>query len=181
MAWKPQHRINLGPPILDFTVPDLIDRTKFVNIDRILAFWAQNDMENIRRVQTGLPLVKMPGEFTTNTVPAIVNATFWVNRPIGRDSGKAKQALLELLDWYGQNLFGSDERCGALLAGLLLRHLDPNDQIWATLTAELGRAPWLQVATGTLPTDYLYAPLDRILTKMRDKCTDANTQQPVQT
>jgi hypothetical protein len=179
VGWNPSGNIQLGPPIAEFTVADLNDKKKFALFERVLSFWILNDLENIRRLQTGLQMVKMPGQFETNSVPVAVNATFGVNQAAPANRIKAEQALFELLDWLGEQMFNTDDRCGALLAGLMLRYLSPGGPLPPTVIYQLSQSSWLQALTGAGPTDGLYVSLDQFLADMRSKCAPgASTNSP---
>ena len=76
LGWKLSENIQLGPPIAEFTIADLNDKKKFALFERILSFWILNDLENIRRLQTGLQMVEMPGQFQTKERPCRSQCNF---------------------------------------------------------------------------------------------------------
>jgi hypothetical protein len=177
VSWPPGQQIGIGPPILQFYASELDYQTgdptakqNFERIASILRFWVLNDAENIARMQAGLPLAKAPGQYMTNALARAANAEFWVTATAPEKRATAQAMSCELLNWLGQLMLGEDDRVGALLAGMILRHIDPARPMgWAALS-DLSRAAWLQASTALTPANGAYASVDAVLADVRSKC-----------
>jgi hypothetical protein len=161
---------SLGPPILEFKVEDLLDDERFEQFRKVLHFWVLNDFANIRRYQMGMRQVWMPAEHTTNKVPAAIDTSYLLTYAPPEIRAKAEQTASELLEWLAWVRLNDGDYLGALLAALMLRHRDPEGRhLPRGVLLKLRDATGLDAATGGNRSDYLAAPIDRLLTELREK------------
>jgi hypothetical protein len=72
VQWLP----GAGPPIVEFTVGELLDDERFSLFSGILRFWVLNDMDNIHRQQMGTRSASGPSRYKTNEIPPRPTGTF---------------------------------------------------------------------------------------------------------
>jgi hypothetical protein len=125
ISWDAEGSIYLGDPILDFTVMDLQEDAKFATFKAVLSYWVESDLRNIVRQQMAMRASSGPSRYVTNEVPSAGFGTFSITVVPDEVLEKAQLTAAEHLEWLGRVLFGRDDRVGALLAGLMIRHLLP--------------------------------------------------------
>jgi len=172
-------KFELSAPILQFTIEDLLDEETFKNIRQILDFWVFHDLSNVRRLQMGLRSAWMISSYTTNMLPGnfflVTDSEVHVPQEI-RTAGE--MMLWEQLDWLGPIMLSANDRLGALLATLMLRHIQlENDELDTSLHKPflyygLRRNGKLDATMGTTGVDDPFAPFDALLKKLQDECTD---------
>ena len=161
---------SLGPPILEFKVEDLLDDERFEQFRKVLHFWVLNDFDNVRRYQMGMRQVWMPYEHTTNKVPASINTSYLLAYAAPEIRAKAEETSSELLEWLARVRLNDSDYLGALLAVLMLRHRDPEGQhLPGGVLPRLRDATGLDAATGGNRSDYLAAPIDRLLAELSER------------
>jgi hypothetical protein len=80
--WNGERQISLSAPILDTTLPELIDNeTQVAEIREILKYWLDLDKTNLMRIRTGTLNFAMPQSYETNSVK-------WADRTAIRTFGK---------------------------------------------------------------------------------------------
>lgn len=119
-------QLELGPPILKFTISDLLDDDKYETFARILDYWITRDLDNVVRRRFGMRIASGPSRYTTNQEPpaggfARLSMT-WMPPEIRQAAGNT---AAEHLDWIGEVLRAEGDETGALLAALLIRRLIP--------------------------------------------------------
>jgi hypothetical protein len=166
---------SLGPPILEFKVEDLLDDERFEEFRKVLHFWILNDFDNVRRYQMGMRQLWMPSEHATNRVPAEINASYLLTYAPPDIREKAEETSSELLRWLVRVRLNDGDYLGALLGVLMLRHRmlrhrDPDGQrLPVDVLLRLREATGLDAATGGNSSDYLHAPIDKLLAEMGEK------------
>lgn len=185
VGWDREGNLGLGAPILDFTISDLLDDGRFELFSEILRFWVLNDMDNLRRQQMGARLASGPGRYATNKIPPRGQGTFFMVVIPPEDRATAEAATADHLGWLAHVMLTDGDRLGALLAALLLRHLalradsrTPGKYIFEDLYMGLRAGGRLDAATGTAATDYVAAPIDKLLAQLKAACegrTDGQT------
>ena len=119
---------ELGPPILQFTITDLLDDDKYQTIRQILDYWIAMELRNIVRQQIGMRVVSGPPDYETNVLPSSSGFAMFSTTTIRAEAREAaRNVTAEHLDWIGQVMLAEDDLTGALLATLLIRHLVPYD------------------------------------------------------
>jgi len=176
-GWDREGNLALGAPILDFSIGDLLDDERFALFSQILRFWVLNDTDNIRRQQMGARVASGPNAYATNEIPTRGEHTSFmvVIPPEARVSAEA--ATADHLGWLADVMLTDGDRLGALLAGLLLRHLDlradsgiPGKRIFDDLYMGLRAGGHLEAVTSTAATDYAAAPIDKLLAGLKAAC-----------
>jgi hypothetical protein len=125
VGWDADGRVQLGPPILQFTVTGLLNDDTYL-IGRVLDYWIVNDLRNIVRQQIGMRVASGPPDYATNEVPGPSGfATFSMTEVPPQVQEAAAKTAAEQLDWLGQVMLTRGDRTGALLAALMIRHLVP--------------------------------------------------------
>lgn len=127
IGWDADGRL-LGPPVLQFTVDELLDDQRFTLFGSILEYWVLNDLRNILRQQMGMRSASGPGYYATNEVPPPSGfGTFSMAVVPPEIRERATRTAAEHLDWLGDVMRQSGDATGALLAALMVRHLVPGD------------------------------------------------------
>jgi len=164
---------ELGPPILQFTIADLMNDDLFEQYRRVLYFWVLCDQANVWRYQVGMRSVSLPPRYSTNELPPGGRATYFLKYATEEIRAKAEETAFELDEWLGPLMLAADDRVGALLAALILRHRDPDYRKGRTadLVMRLRADGRLDAATGTESLDYVFAPIDKLLEELRQKVT----------
>jgi hypothetical protein len=65
-SWAWDGPINLGAPILDFTISEILDTAKIEEVKSVLKFWIDFDVENLVRIKSGIQQFKVPYDYETN-------------------------------------------------------------------------------------------------------------------
>ena len=173
LSWDREGNSELGPPILQFIIADLMDDALFTQYRDVLRFWVVCDQQNIWRYQAGMWSVSVPSRYITNELPGGGRFRYLLNYATEEIRSKAENSASELEEWPGPLMLAADDRVGALLAALMLRHRDPGyEKGWASnLVTSLRADGRLDAATGTKSTDYVFAPIDKLLEELRRKMT----------
>jgi hypothetical protein len=162
--WGDGGDFELSAPVLGFTVEDILDDGKIEQLRKVLRFWVHNDLDNIRRLQMGLRLLKMPVRYQTNEVPEGGFVRGWLAYPTPDVRAQAEATAWELLDWFGPLMLRDGDHVGTLLVALILLHGDRQAKnlrpsLHWDLRKEFGpRAPAVPVGC-----NYAFSPFDRIL------------------
>jgi hypothetical protein len=170
---------QMGAPILQFNVWDLLDDEKFELFRAVLRFWILADQDNVRRYQMGMLSLAMPGEYTTNVVPLGNYARYFLNYATTEIRAKAEETAWELLQWLASVRFNDNDVLGTLLALLALRHHDPSGRTFAAYLFMRLRSMGLDAAMGTGhrgPGDYVFAPYDKLLNELREKISPPDAE-----
>ena len=69
IGWDADGRVDLGPPILQFSVDELLDDQRYKLFGSVLDYWVLNDLRNILRQQMGMRSASGPAYYATNEVP----------------------------------------------------------------------------------------------------------------
>jgi hypothetical protein len=171
--WDSAGNFDLGPPILDLTVDDLRDRQLVTQRGEVLRAWVLIDQANIRRRRMGIRSSSMPPNYTTNEVPPVGGrATASLTGLTPEIRALADETAVDLLNWLGMVMINDDDRVGAVLAGMLCRHLlggqpgaRPEEVPWLYSTLLTGG--WLDAATGA--GGHLTASLEKLLRELREQ------------
>ncbi len=127
IGWDAEGRMQLGPPILHFTLDQFLDDETYQLIGRVLDYWIVNDLRNILRQQMGMRAASGPPDYVTNEVPPSSGFGMFsmtVVPPEIRE--RAGKTAAEHLDWLGHVMLARGDPTGALLAALIVRHLIPD-------------------------------------------------------
>lgn len=169
-------RLHLGPPILQFTVDELLDDERYELFGRILDYWVQSDLRNILRQQMGCGL--RPGLLSTRRTRYRCHQASGPSRRTSflPRSGTAL-AGPPRSTWTGSEnvMLQAGDMTGALLAALMVRHLVPGED----RERQLGFSPsWLYVQAGHLArkafpevadSRTVIAPFDAILAELAQR------------
>ena len=182
VGWDADGRLHLGPPILQFTVDELLDDQRFGLFSRILEYWVLNDLRNILRQQMGMRSASGPSNYATNELPPPSGfGTFSMAVVPPEIRERATRTAAEHLDWLGEVMRQSGDATGALLAALMVRHLVPGEPPGR----QLGFSPsWLHGQLGHIarkafpeitasPT--VTGPFDAILAELTHRIQDRET------
>jgi hypothetical protein len=126
VGWDTDNRLQLGPPILQFTVDELLNDETYRLTGAVLDYWVVNDLRNILRQQMGMLAASGPSDYATNEVPPLSGfGTFSMTVIPPEVRELAGKTAAEHLNWLGQVMLASGDLTGALLAALMVRHLYP--------------------------------------------------------
>ena len=122
ISWDPDGRMQMGPPILQFTFDQLYDDDMSRLIGDVLDYWIVNDLRNILRQQIGMRAAPGPPDYATNEVPLPSGfGTFSMSVVSPEIRERAGKTAAEHLAWLGQVMLESNDPTGALLAALMVR------------------------------------------------------------
>jgi hypothetical protein len=119
--WTDGQSASLGAPILEFTLPDLLDSARHRELKSVLEVWLRSDAENILRVSQQMRQYTMPTSYVTNSSEFTGAVTH-----IGHhreDLDKTRKSLGDVLPYAAQNLLSAGDLPGAARCAILLRHL----------------------------------------------------------
>lgn len=121
--WDNGTRFSLSAPIIRIEVNDLLDGEKLDSCRRVLQYWVSVDRDNCTLRRMGLLRFRMPQSYRVNEVPASSIAELGNIRPTLEQMNAAILNMVEVLDCAGHQLLETQDRKGALYAGLLLHYL----------------------------------------------------------
>jgi hypothetical protein len=102
VGWDADGRLHLGPPILEFSVDELLDDQRYKLFGSVLDYWVLNDLRNILRRQMGMRSASGPAHYATNEVPPPSGfGTFSMNVVSPEIRERAGKTAAEHLDWLG--------------------------------------------------------------------------------
>jgi hypothetical protein len=173
ISWDEEGRLYLGDPILDFSIEEILETENCNKFGKVLDYWVTNDMRNLVRQQMGMRASSGPSVYFTNEPPPLGFGTFGVTEVSDEVCQKAKLIAAEHLEWLGQVLLRRNDKLGALLAGLAVRHLIPD----GSDPRKLGFDPSAiysalrnrNLPTGSLSTTWLSEALETLLAELRDR------------
>ena len=174
LAWDDSGRCRLGPPILQFSADDLLDARQFEQYRQVLSFWVLCDQANVRRYQMGMRSLTIPGRYTTNEVPAGATGRYFLNYPTPEIRAKAEDTAFELDEWLGPLMLKDNDRLGALLTALMLRHRDADYTKGRAsgLFSDLRGRSELDSTMATGGDNFLFAPYVKLLDDLQQKLGD---------
>ena len=169
---------ELGPPILQFTVADLLDDDMYQTIRQILDYWIAMELRNIVRRQIGMRVVTGPPDYETNVLPPSSGfAMFSATTMPAEAREAARNVAAEHLDWLGEVMLAEDDLTGALLAALLIRHLvahnDPGTNLGFSPASLYMRSRHAGLrAFGIEHTGALLTDFDAMLAELKGRIAD---------
>src|SRR5207247_21067 len=67
VEWITGGTFRLAAPILNFTIQEVLDPTRRVELANVLKFWIDFDVENLFRIRIGVHRFVVPASYVTNT------------------------------------------------------------------------------------------------------------------
>src|SRR5262249_43513363 len=110
-------------PILRVTIADLLDEARMRTLREVFATWVRLDRENCDLVRQGLFRFRMRDSYRVNQMPSQSIAELGNTRPERTTLKRGILTLAESIQCIGGQLGQMGDRSGALLAALLLDHL----------------------------------------------------------
>src|SRR6266566_3571968 len=124
-SWAWDGPINLGAPILDFTISQILDTAKIEEVKSVLKFWIKFDVENLVRIKNGIQQFKVPSDYETNKTKLTGMVTQGVWRFREDTFPLAKARLIELL-WLVATYYDyTNDMVSAVIYAMALRQLQP--------------------------------------------------------
>jgi hypothetical protein len=137
IGWDADGKMQMGPPILQFTLDQLYEDDMARLIGDVLDYWIVNDLRNILRQQMGMRAASGPPDYATNEVPPPSGfGTFSMTVVSPEVQERARKTAAEHLEWLGEVMLAGGDATGALLAALMVRHLVADEN-----PRELGFSP----------------------------------------
>jgi hypothetical protein len=128
LSWTRDGIFQMGPPILQFTIADLLDDQKYETIRTVLDYWILNDLRNILRQQMGMRSASGPSSYETNVIPSESGFGNFSQAEVSLEvPDRAKWTAAEHLHWLGHVMLLKGDQVGVLLAALMVRHLVGED------------------------------------------------------
>jgi hypothetical protein len=154
--WPGSYSFSLEPPILDFTVNDILDNSFWQNARQVFDWWVNIENDNLARVRAKLLKCRMPDGYRTNEISHCGWVELSLVYPTEEQFNLTTCRLKESLAWVGEQLLRREDCVGAAAAALLHHHLFPDERgfpltrVQTALNQRLGR------------TGYLYAGVDHL-------------------
>jgi hypothetical protein len=178
VAWDADGNVELGPPILQFTIAELMMDEKYEEIRSVLEYWILSDLRNLLRQQMGMRAASGPAYYETNKIPPESGFETFSTRIVSDDvRERASRTAAEHLDWLGNVMEKRGDLTGALLAALLVRHLIRGEE----LDRRLGFSParlymqlgWIaqKAFPGIAGGGTVVGPFDDILAHLQQQLT----------
>jgi hypothetical protein len=164
--WIDGTRFGLSAPILEFTVEKALEDDFPAWAKSVLQMWIDVDLDNLRRVQSGVRNFRVPEPYRTNECEVRGWTTQGVGHAESEDLAEGVARLKDSLDWVTTQLFKHGDLPGAIRGMLLLRHL-----YWAdfhgpaSLTILAGE---LDGALGKGETRWVHQAIDELGGKLDD-------------
>lgn len=178
VQWQESGRFSLSAPILRVSIDELSDHARMSALGAVFRRWVVTDSLNCDLARLGLLRFRMPYRYRVNEEPGdgFVEQGRW--RPTKAQLDRAVVTLVEAVDCVGDQLRGNDDRVGALLAAMLLRHLRStqmaalaNEPRWnpgVSSALENNVADALNRARGSASSaPYLFAALDEVVQELK--------------
>src|ERR1700722_5085898 len=128
IGWDADGNVDLGPPVLQFTIADFMKEEECAVIRDVLDYWVLLELRNILRQQMGMRAASGPPFYETGKVPPSSGfATFGMSVVPDDVRALAGRTAAEHLDWLGHVMRQRGDPAGRLLAALLARHLIRNE------------------------------------------------------
>jgi hypothetical protein len=119
---------TLGAPILNFTIPEILDTAKILEVKSVLKFWIDFDVENLVRIKNGIQQFVVPYDYETNETTYRGRVTQGVWRFREDTFPLAKDRLRELLWLVTTHYHHTDDMVSAVIYAMVLRQLQPSDE-----------------------------------------------------
>ena len=155
--WEGGSSFSLGPPILEWSLRDLLDDAFSAKAKSVIEFWLRAEEANLAYITMGVPMFAMPATYTTNETENKGWAWQGGATPEGMD--RVRETLGKILPWYTDEFRREKDLQGMVRAALLLRYLFPNYEGPST-----PHAPFVDgVLTNALaPNGYVHEGIDLI-------------------
>jgi hypothetical protein len=123
IKWENGTTFSLSAPILRVTIADLLDEARMRLLRDVFATWVRLDRENCDLVRQGLFRFRMPNSYRVNQMPSQSIVELGNAVPERTTLKRGILTLAESVQCIGGQLGQIGDRSGALLAALLLDHL----------------------------------------------------------
>jgi hypothetical protein len=125
LGWSDPAQLVINAPILDFTISAFLDDVFRGKVEAILRSWAEIDSDNIARVSSSVPILRVPHLYTTNELPWQSDVTYLPVTSTVRDDlfEQSMTRFEDALGFVGGELFRRQDAKGTALAMFLFRHL----------------------------------------------------------
>jgi hypothetical protein len=166
---------KLEAPILNFTIPEILETAKIEEVKNVLKFWTEFDVENLARIKNGIQQFVVPADYETNKTKDIAR-TMQGNWRFRDDTFQlAKDRLRELMSNITTHYYdnGNGDMDSAVIYAMALRQLLPeghvpgqfnphNSFLHTKLNELFGFEPGK-------PGNYLYQACDLLLKMVKDE------------
>jgi hypothetical protein len=162
---------TLAAPILNFTIPEILETAKILEVKSVLKFWINFDVENLVRIKNGIQQFVVPADYETNKTKNTARTTQGNWRFREDTFPLAKDRLTELLWLVATHCDYTDDMVSAVIYAMALRHLQPPPwqpghlhpgDLHHKLNELFGFEPGK-------PGNYLYKPCDLLLQMVKDE------------
>jgi hypothetical protein len=185
IGWDADGNVELGPPILQFSIAELLEDDAGEVIREVLDYWVRLDLRNLLRQQMGMRTASGPAFYETGKLPPQSGfASFGMSIVPDDVRERASKTAAEHLDWLGHVMEQRGDQPGALLAALLVRHLLRGESLDrqlgfspASLYVRLGHAArkaFPDIAGGST----VVAPFDNILAHLHQLTAQGDQGAP---
>lgn len=103
IGWDADGNVELGPPVLQFTIVDFMEEKECEVIRDVLSYWVLLELRNILRQQMGMRAASGPAYYETGKVPPGSGFATFGRSVVPNDvRAQAGRTAAEHLDWLGQ-------------------------------------------------------------------------------
>jgi hypothetical protein len=114
---------RLEAPILSFTIKNILDEAFRGQVQNVLKFWIDFDVETLVRIKNGIQQFVVPADYETNKMKLTGMVTQGVWRFREDTFPLVKDRLIELLCLVATNYNYTDDMLSAVIYAMALRHL----------------------------------------------------------
>jgi hypothetical protein len=124
-GWTEGDSFNLTAPILDFSIQDVLKPDFRKQVENVLKFWIDYDVDNLFRIKSGIHHFRAPHQYETNSTEGS-GGLIDMGGPFTEDSLKlAQNHLAELLGLITTHYHSKGDLERAMIYAMALRELWP--------------------------------------------------------
>ena len=164
-GWKEGESFDVIAPILNFTIAEALNPEFRKQVEKVLKFWIDYDVENLVRIKCGIHHFRVPNRYETNSTEGSGGLIDMGGRFTEPSLLLAQDRLKELLGFVTTHYYSKGELARAMIYAMALRELCPKFEGWdphdMILHGELNARFGL--------TSYAFAGCDALLKEVKNK------------
>jgi hypothetical protein len=129
-GWAEGESFNLTAPILNFTIQEVLNPGFRIQVEKVLKYWIDYDVENLFRIKSGIHHFRVPMQYETNST-AGSGGLIGMGGPFSEQSlVNAEDRLKELLGLVTTHYHSKGELERAMVYAVALRELSPEYELY---------------------------------------------------